>query len=164
MDGMPIDSLELGRLQGKAFRLFSSWGLVSFLNQLGFSRFASRHSLHPMRSAPAVCLLTMRGGARSDYVRGGRVLERVWLTLTSLGIAMQPMTGITFLILRLRIAEGEGLSSAHRQRLALIQRQLYDLFPLGDQEALILLFRIGYADPPSGRSLRRPLQGVLISP
>jgi hypothetical protein len=89
------------------------------------------------------------------------VLEQIWLTATRHGIAFQPITGITFLLLRMRLTGGEGLSSDHRRLLERIEEELKRVYPEGAAESPIMLFRLGLAPPPSGRAPRLPLEQVL---
>lgn len=160
-DGMSIDSLELGWLQSKFMRLLSSWSIVRFLNIFGFSRFVPLQSYNLCKGSSAICLLLNEGIGLDSYVNGGRSLQRIWLTATSLGLSLHPMTGITFLIQRVR-SGGEGLSISHKKLLLNIYQRLQKLCPLEEDHSLIMAFRIGYADSPSDKSLRFPLDKVLV--
>ena len=70
-------------------------------------------------------------------------------------------TGITFLLLRMRLQGGEGLSPDHRKVLERVAEGFARMYPEGAPESPIMLFRLGLASPPSGRALRLPLEQVL---
>jgi hypothetical protein len=105
--------------------------------------------------------LSVRGGRPEDFVRGGEVLERIWLTATRYSIAFQPITGITFLLLRMRLTGGERLAAQHSTLLARIDEEFKRVFPESAAESPIMLFRLGLAPPPSGRAPRLPLEQIL---
>ncbi len=162
-DGISIESLELGALQSRMFRLLSSWNLVNFLNFFGFSRFVPNQSYKLCRGSSALCTLIMTGkGWFDSFVDGGRVFQRIWLTATSLGLALHPMTGVTFLIQRLRITDKTELTIAHQRLLTELEKQLGEIFPINKEKSMIMAFRLGYADPPSDKSLRLPVDEILI--
>jgi hypothetical protein len=88
-------------------------------------------------------------------------LERCWLTATLRGLAFQPITGMTFLGLRLRWSDGQGLSVAHQ---ALVRRWLAELellLPTVRSKIPLMLFRVGRAAPPSDRARRQDVGRVL---
>jgi hypothetical protein len=89
------------------------------------------------------------------------VVERIWLTATLLKVAFQPITGITFLLLRLWLRGGEGLDPGHRRLLERVGRQFREALGLAPKEVPVMLFRLGFADPPSARAPRRALSDLL---
>ncbi len=160
-DGMSIESLELGGFQSKAFKVLSSWNFVRFLNIFGFSRFVPAQSYKLCKGSSALCLLLMEEAGFDRFVYGGRAFQRIWLAATSFGLSLHPMTGITFLIQRLQMGEGKGLSASHKKLLIDIYQKLKMLLPM-ENRTLIMAFRLGYADPPSDKSSRLPVDKVFI--
>ena len=160
-DGMPGDSLELSRFEQPGMRLLGSWRWARLAGVLGITRGLPFRARQIYRRSGAVALLSVRGDRPEDFVRGGEVLERIWLTATRYGIAFQPITGITFLLLRMRLTGGERLAAQHRVLLARIEEEFKRVFPDGAAESPIMLFRLGLAPPPSGRALRLPLEQIL---
>lgn len=161
-DGLPVTSLELNRLQQKAFKLISSWKTISLLNKFGINRIVSNHSCKLMNSASAVGLITMNNNSPEDYINGGRAFERIWLTGTSKGLSLQPMGAIVFLTTKYLLRGGEGFGLKHQQILYHIYNKLCEIFPIKKENALIILFRVGYAIPPCAKALRRPIDKVII--
>ena len=160
-DGLSIDSLELGVFQSGAMKGLSSWRLVQLLNSVGFSRFIPKQAYQLCKGASALCILSHAGTGLESYLNGGRVLQRLWLTATSLGLALHPMTGVVYLIHCVQTG-GEGLSDKHRRVLLESFDAMKKQCPLREDESYIMAFRIGYADPPSDKSLRLPLDKVLV--
>jgi hypothetical protein len=60
-DGMCIESLELGNVQSRMLKLFSSWNIVRFLNIFGFSGFVPLQSYFLCRGSSALCMVLMKG-------------------------------------------------------------------------------------------------------
>jgi len=160
-DGMSIKSLELGAFQSKMMKVLSSWKIVEFMNIFGLSRFVPQQSYQLCKGASALCILSYAGTGLDSYLNGGRVLQRIWLTATSLDLSLHPMTGLIYLIRRVR-SGGKGLSKNHKKMLLDSFDTVKQLCPLGDNESYIMAFRIGYADPPSDKSVRLPLEKVLV--
>jgi hypothetical protein len=142
-------------------RLLGSWRWARLAAALRISRVLPVRARKIYQRSGAIALLSVRGDQPADFVRGGEVLERIWLTATRHGIAFQPITGITFLLLRMRLTGGEGLSSDHRKLLDRVEEEFKRVYPEGAVENPIMLFRLGLASPPSGRAPRLPLEQVL---
>jgi len=76
-------------------------------------------------------------------------------------LSLHPMTGLVYLIHTVR-SGGEGLSNNHNKMLLKSFDKVKQFCPLGGNESIIMAFRIGFADPPSDKSLRLPLGKVLV--
>jgi len=160
-DGMPAETLELSPFERPGMRLLGSWRWARLAAALRITRGLPVRARTIYRRSAAIALLSVRGNKPEDFVLGGQVLERIWLTATRHGIAFQPITGITFLLLRRRLIGGEGLSAPHRTLLDRLGKEFERVYPEGAAESPIMLFRLGVASPPSGRALRLPLDEVL---
>ncbi len=159
-DGMDLDCLELTPFQRFLFRSLKSWTILSILNLFGGARFAGLHSSRLARSASCLCLLTIPDMEPLSFIRAGRAVERVWLKATALGMAVQPMTGITFLWIVRRLKE-EAFTPPERSEVIRIEELLKEVFPDLDGRTPAFLMRMGYAPPPSSRTLRRDVDRVL---
>ena len=159
-DGLPVESLELNPFERPGFRWMGSWKFAHALAAAGVTRILPGRSRRVYERSAAIGLLSISGARPKDFVRGGELLERFWLTATLKGIAFQPITGITFLLERCRALGGEGLSEAHRRILEGIRRHLVRLLPAAERKTPLMLFRLGYADAPTGRTRRRPTEAA----
>jgi hypothetical protein len=156
-DGLFVATLELGPA-ASGFRAMRSWRLARFVNAMGMSRFAPFHSFRTFMRSPAFGFLQMNQDSPDEFFEGGRRMERVWLTATSLGLSFQPMAGMLYLLPYLRSDEKSLVTGNQRSLLEKADRLFRQVLPLGDQKAPILLFRLGYGPPPSATSLRRKFQ------
>ena len=159
-DGMGVAVLELPLMDRLFFRLISSWSLLNFLNHFGLSRLIAVKNSGLLRKSSALGLLVMEGSANPElYFQGGRYLERLWLQTTHDGLAFQPYGGLPFLLTRLKLAGGEGFSSEQVRSLEKVQKELQALSGMQTKDTLLMLFRIGFANPPTVRTPRRCLSG-----
>jgi nitroreductase len=95
---------------------------------------AARKGVARLHSAPALGVLTSRTDDRAVQVRAGQAFERLALTATRMGVALQPMS---------------ALMQAPMTRAAVAELLPEEVYP---QHA----FRLGYASPERRRSPRRP--------
>ena len=158
-DGIDIATLELRDVDEAGLRLISSWPVVRFLRSMGMGGALEDLSKRAVDAASAVALLTCRGTAPIDYFRGGRAMERVWLAATALGLAVQPMSSLPYLFARL--GRGDGFERADRATLCALRARYRSLFDVSASTGELLLFRVSRAEPPTVRSLRRPVEVVL---
>jgi molybdopterin/thiamine biosynthesis adenylyltransferase len=146
-DGLPLKNL-YGGAAGEIFlKLTRDWERMRVANALGFGRIVAMHSAKGIVNSGAACLLTAPGMAWKDFVTGGRALQRCWLKLTDLGLAMQPMTAVTLFRLRWILEGPDAFAVDHRTMLRGLWPEFDGLFPDADfrSEGQVMLFRIGVA-------------------
>ena len=154
-DGLPIASLELGKLGSLAFQRLKSWSLLQFLNYLGFSRAAAGKSIELMRRCSAPALMTAFEVFGENFLEAGRAFQRLWLQATKNNLALQPMTAVIFLQLRSRLGDYSGLTADQVTVVDQLRRDLAGFFGRSPDVVPAMLFRIGFAPDPSARAIRR---------
>src|ERR1043166_277526 len=154
-DGLPVATLELGKLGAQAFHFLQSWRLVARLNRLGFSSLAAGRSGQLIRKSAAIGLVTVKEISTQAFVDGGRAFERLWLNATFQGLSFQPMTGFLFLQLRGILGDHEGLTRGQLELLASLREQLGLIFELGRSQVPAMMFRVGRSSSPTARTVRR---------
>lgn len=95
-----------------------------------------------------------------DYVEAGRAVQRFWLTLTSLGLFMQPE--MTPLIFSKYVREGRHFTSAAKLHgaAARLEREAAKLI-FTDTMYPVYMGRVGAGPAPTARSERLPLEQLL---
>lgn len=111
------------------------------VQHLDVGRSAARREVARLRSAPTLGVLTSLGNDRGAQVRVGQAFERLALTATLLGVAVQPMSALLEMPLT---------------RAAMANLLPEEVFPQHT-------FRLGYAPAERRRSPRRPVAEVLRS-
>jgi molybdopterin/thiamine biosynthesis adenylyltransferase len=111
--GFPLDNLEGGAAGNFILNLTKSWGVMNFLNKLGFAKVMSSKVEEGIENCGACILITVPNNSALNYVKGGQALERIWLKLTEMGVATQPMTTINFFNLRRQLEGMNGFEPKH---------------------------------------------------
>jgi hypothetical protein len=164
-DGLYVKTLELGAMAGP-FKASRSWGTVRLTNLLGGSRLAPRHSYQTFIRSAAFVFLQVSGvsGASSlsglsgeAWVRGGRLIQRFWLTATSLGLSVQPMAGMLCLLPYARV-DVPDVPPAGREVVSQAEKLFSRALPLSTDRTPLMLFRLGYGAAPTTTALRRVIE------
>lgn len=162
-DGLDIRTLETGRIGSLLFQSISSWGILALLNSLGLSRSFNQYAKRQMLSSQTAGLIVAPTHSPHDYLVGGEIMERIWHEITLQGLSMQPMEGIPVFLINMILEGGSTFTPEQKKKLGQLKKDFLSLFNITEQNGLILLFRMGFAKPPSARSLRRPLESFFIN-
>lgn len=152
--GFYIKTLEFLPHQLKAVKLFKSWFILNLLNKIGkvANKIAKENSEKYAKSGTLVAIV-VDGNSNSDFVKGGRTMQRVWLKATELGLSMHPCTGTLFFMERIKGGDKNAFSDKHLKIIENAYSNIINIFK-AEGKTIPMLFRIGYADAPSARSLR----------
>jgi hypothetical protein len=167
-DRIPERALGANRASTRLMRfaLEGSWSRVEFMNRWLAGTVLPRVELDlvPALACGAHFLVwaESRLSTIDDYLAGGAVLQRFWLTATQLGLHLQP--AMTPLIFSRYAGEGRRFSRLPHAlpNATTIAAGLAELF--GPQPALNAVFmgRIGAGLAPKARSLRLPLERLIV--
>jgi hypothetical protein len=143
-----------------------SWKRMSTMNAL-MGTWAPRlqMDLIPGLACAAHFVLKARQQPRSidDYVAAGRAVQRFWLTLTTLGLVMQPE--MTPLIFSKYVREGTNFTrktALHGAARRLQEKTAALIFT--DGLFPVYMGRLGAGPAPHARSERLPVEGLLRKP
>lgn len=92
-----IDTLAIGSLELVIMRLIKSWLVASTLGMFGFAKISASIRAKYYRKSGAFGAIIVQGNEPLDYIKAGRVMERVWLKATELDISLQPCVGVLYL-------------------------------------------------------------------
>jgi hypothetical protein len=157
-DGLDVDSLELPIVERAALNILSEWPVMQRLREIGGGTGLEAMARRAMEGSLAVGLVRVPGNGPEAFVRGGRAVQRIWLTATALQLAVHPWTALPYLIARLDA--GEGFDAQEREWFAMLAQEYRSLFPPEHDSADVMLWRISRAELPTARSLRRPIDDV----
>lgn len=88
-----------------------------------------------------------------DFIEAGRVLERIWLQATALGLSFQPVTGILFL--QQFIQSNHTLfSNTEEEVIRAAYQNIAHKLDTPPNTILAAVFRIGKSEPPSLRTAK----------
>lgn len=141
--------------------VMKSWGRVSFFNRYLAGTLAPRlqMDLLPSLACAAHYVLTDTRVPQSidDHVAAGRAVQRMWLTLTRLGLQQQPE--MTPLIFEAYVRRGVTFTrdNATRELSRVTAERLRDVIQIEPANA-VWMGRVGAGPPVQGRSTRLPLE------
>lgn len=142
----------------------ASWRRMSAVNRtLGTWAPRLQMDFVPALACAAHFVLKARRAPASidDYIEAGRALQRFWLTLTKLGLFMQPE--MTPLIFSKYVREGLRFTQTERLHgvAARLEREARALI-FTDELHPVYMGRVGAGPAPTARSERLPLEQLLI--
>ncbi len=155
-EGLPPGALEVERLARLGFQWLRHWPLQRAINVVGAAALLGlRAGWLPASKAAHLGILTVADDAATPWLTAGRAFQRLWLAATSHGLALQPMAAAV--ALAGQEATGEWVRSRIQARLR------EGLARLAGSGRPAMVFRVGYARPPSVTAGRRPVQSYLTS-
>ncbi|PIR96159.1 MAG: hypothetical protein COT92_02485 [Candidatus Doudnabacteria bacterium CG10_big_fil_rev_8_21_14_0_10_42_18] len=159
--GMFIKTMEILPPKSFIFKLCSNWKIMKFLRLIKLPKLIAKENaaIYAKSSAFGACLA--QNNAQEDFIATGRLIQRVWLTATGLGLSMQPLMGIPLLHLKIQSGETVGLSPKHQTEISKTYKKIKELFDSENQN-ILFSFRIGKSDPPSAVSQRLNLEQILL--
>ncbi|MEO6276414.1 molybdopterin biosynthesis protein MoeY [Roseateles sp.] len=146
--------------------VMQSWDRVEMFNRFFAGTWAPRLQLDfvPGLACAAHFLLLAKTPARTidEYVAAGRATQRFWLTATQLGLQLQPE--VTPLVFTRYAREGIAFSSkpGSQQMAQRLGQRFVDVVGEHAVAHAVFMARVGNGQQPSSRSLRRPLDSLLI--
>ncbi|HNQ04285.1 MAG TPA: nitroreductase family protein [Thiobacillaceae bacterium] len=145
-----------------------SWRRVDFLNTWLAGTLMPRIQLDlvpGVRCAAHLVLLASRPPVDVDgHVAAGRALQRLWLTASRHGLYMQPeMTPVIF-SRYVRAGQTFTRVEAVNARARRLAARLEGWLGVEGAQRVVFMGRLGYGPAPGSRSLRRPLDQLLLGP
>ncbi len=162
-NGFYVKTLEFAPPQLIGFKLFRHWPLLKLFNLIGASKFVAKDNAKVYASSAAMGAIIIPSATPQNFVEAGRLMERVWLTATKLGLSIQPTTGVLFLMQNILAEETKNFSSDQVNMLKEAYQEVQELLSLTDG-TVAMLFRIGRGGLPTARAARFPLEAFLDEP
>ncbi|HAJ91101.1 MAG TPA: molybdopterin biosynthesis protein MoeY [Gammaproteobacteria bacterium] len=143
-----------------------SWERVAFLNKYLAGTLIPRMELDFIPGIACAAHFLLIADARpvsiDDYINAGKALQRFWLTVTRLGLSLQPeMTPLIFD----SYIKGNIEFTEHKPSMKLAQSlstQLNDIISPESTEQMVFMGRVGAGPVPTARSVRLPLEDLLV--
>lgn len=152
--GLYIKTLELKPLQEFAFKMFRKWPVIKLLGKLGIPKLVAKDSAKLYAASAGYGLIVVENESDQAFVLAGRMLQRIWLTITMLGLSLQPTVALLYLAQRINAGETKEFSSKQVDLIKDADTRIRQIFGL-TKGVPVMLFRIGHSDPPSAKSLKR---------
>jgi len=167
-DRVPSQALGVDAMSVAMMRFgLQSWDRVAFLNRWLAGTVLPRLQmdwLPGLRCAAHLAIVADTAPRTiDDYVAAGRAVQRLWLTVTRLGLQHQPE--LTPLIFRRYVREGRAFTTLPGPaRLAEQLANRLDTLFGADAARTVWIGRVGHGPAPTARSGRLPLSRLIITP
>jgi len=156
-EGLFVGTKELSLPIRLIFRYFiSNWRLLSHLSflELPVKMAHKRESLYNHSST--IGIITSRNDSPAEFVESGRILQRLWLKITSMELSFQPVSvGLLYLGQWTQVEKPSQLNQKQYEYVSGAYSSLIKIFNLHDRVPSFS-FRIGYSGPPTASSLKKP--------
>ncbi|MEK7650491.1 MAG: nitroreductase family protein [Patescibacteria group bacterium] len=152
--GLFIETLELPPPARPLFKLLKFWPVTCFANFFGFSRLASKGNAKLYAQSGAYIAIMSKQDDPVGFVNAGRLMQRAWLTATSLSLSVQPVTGVLFMGRRFLSGDTGDFTQEHVDLAVSSYQKLRSIVGLSDQDTIAILLRVGYGKTATARSGR----------
>ena len=166
-DRVPDQALGVDPLTTHLMRwIMGSWQRVEFFNRFLAGTLVPRIQMDflPGVACAAHFVLLAKQAPQSidDYVAAGRAVQRFWLTLTGLGLVMQPE--LTPLIFGRYVREGREFSktAGMPEQARKLAARLGTMIGEKNSERAVFMGRLGAGPVATARSTRRKLTDLLV--
>ena len=158
--GFFIKTLELPAPVQVLFRLFAHWPVMAVLKRIGFPVLVGKGNAATYAASAELGIITIPSEEREDFIQAGRLFERIWLSAAAHNVSFQPLTGTIFMGFFTKHVNRGHFSKGER---ALIMEQLQALADtVGSKGVPALMYRLGYAEPPTARARRFDFDSFLV--
>jgi len=162
-DGVDLRTLELSfsdhtglkvARDQKAMQLVKQWNGGGALEEL---------TEKITKTSSAIGVISIPNTEIAHAIAAGSLLQRFWLQCTRVGIAVQPISAPAFMGLHHLHDEQQVLSPAEHADAAQVYDSLRALMDTTQNTLPFFLLRLSYAEAPTVRSLRRPINKHLTT-
>ncbi|PIR97486.1 MAG: hypothetical protein COT91_01185 [Candidatus Doudnabacteria bacterium CG10_big_fil_rev_8_21_14_0_10_41_10] len=160
--GLYLATMEFAVPQKVFFWLASHWPIMKLMNRFGLSRFIAREDTKLYAKSSAICGVVIPRTTPESYINAGRILQRVWLKTVKLGLALHPVSALPFAARRAQGSGSEVFNSLHREKITKNYGEQLSLFKI-TTEFVGMVFRVGFAQPPSAVCSKKEAQIKIIS-
>lgn len=161
-DGIDLETLDLTPSDRAGLEMARDWKAIELLAEWKTGKAFEKMTHRQLDGAGAIGFLTMPDYSQKSFYDGGRALQRIWLECTRLGIAFQPVSPSTFFFARMLHGAGEELPEWMRAELGELRSLFTQTFSTHNQNGEIFLFRLFKSDNTPVKSLRKPIDEILI--
>lgn len=160
-DGLDVGALELAPAMDLFLQVLSQGSVATLLRNVNGGGAFAMPAGQVVPASAGVGLLTIEGTTPQAFLRGGRAMQHLWLTSTALDIAIHPWNSLVHLFARIERYQGAKLGKDEVRALSELREQFMRIFTVSLSDTEIMMFRLSYADTPTTRSLRRPVEAVI---
>jgi len=158
-NGVDLRTLDLDESDLVGFKLIKDSAAIAHLRNWDKGKALIKMRTDSLENSSALALVYTDSHSAESVLKGGRIVERLWVYLNKMGLAYQPVSPATFMFARLRMDDASS-SPFLIKELGKLRGEYLDLLELPESVNDLFLARLFYADEPAVKSLRKPLDSV----
>lgn len=160
-DGIDLPSLQLDASATLGLQLLSNPETANLLNNIDGGQKLIENTQLMIENTTALAFISIKNNTNKNYVKGGILMQKVWLYLTLHNIAVQPIVSPLTFFYRYLGTEASGLTEIETQKIKKLRGEFLEIVETDNETAEIITLRIGYAEPKTNQHIRRKLDEVL---
>lgn len=153
--GLYIKTLELPPFAHIILKLLRHWAVMSLLNKLEAAKIIAKVNAAKDATASAMAVISVKNNSLRDFIVAGRLMQRLWLKITKMGLSAQPIAGTLFFMHAITEGEAPKFASSHVVLIRNAYAKIKDAFGLGD-DVPVMVLRIGNGEEPSAKASKKP--------
>ena len=161
-DGIDVKTLGFTNSQLAALNIIRNEKVIRTINKLEGGYGFDSLSKKIVKTASALCMITLPEYNLKNFFEGGRAMERFWLQATNLNLAVHPVISPFYLFSRILHGNGEGLDLKTIKELTGLRKKFDEIAKLGNNRAEVFFTKIAIAEEPVLKAYRLPLEQVLV--
>lgn len=161
-DGIDVKTLGFTNSQLAALNIIRNEEVIRTINKLEGGYGFDSLSKKIVKTASALCMITLPEYNLENFFEGGRAMERFWLQATNLNLAVHPVISPFYLFSRILHGNGEGLDTKTIRELTGLRKRFDEIAKLGNNRAEVFFTKIAIAEEPVLKAYRLPLEQVLV--
>ncbi len=152
--GLFLKTLELNAPQQLLLKFLKRWSVTKMVNKLGFSKMLANGNGAIYASTPAMGIIRVSNTDKS-FIEAGRIMERLWLQATAMGLNFSIITGVPFLWQQVFLGNKEVLSEEHGKLVDDSYDIIRSMANVPKEDIPVVVFRVGHGEKPSARSSKK---------
>jgi len=160
-DGVDIRTVDLTLGEITGIKLAKDPISIGHLQEWNLGTGFEKISRKAVKSSSAIGVVSIPSYNKEDCLTGGELIQKLWLKANLLKIGLHPLCVPIMFFARLTEGKGEGLPKEMIKEVREIRNEFLKIFPMGNEDKEVFMFRLCVAKTPRVKSLRRPIEKVL---
>mgnify|MGYP001578784889 CR=1 FL=1 len=157
--GLYLKTLELPFPGRMMFRFLKHWQVAKIVSKLGMPKMVMAQNQKLYSASSAIGLISIDSNSQENFLCAGRLMQRVWLKATKMGMSIQPVAGLLYLGQRILSGDQQYFTAEQINFIEDGYMRLAKIFDV-NPETMMMTFRIGYDEQPSARAQKVPPQYI----
>jgi len=124
------------------FRIIRYWPVMRIFQFLGLPKLAAKANAAVYARSGACVAILLDRVQKQDFIEAGRAMQRVWLTATKEGLAVQPLAGLIYLAEYVARTDDAEMSGALKERILEARKDMAEVCDAGTS-TIAMMLRLG---------------------